>query len=452
MAERPPVRLVHLGLGAFHRAHQAWYTELANRRGDTEPYGIWAFTGRRPDAARVLAGQDGRYTLIERGPDGDRAETIEALVRADDGADRDAWLTALSAEAVVACTLTVTEAGYRVDDEDLSRLRDDASTRSVPGRLVDGLRARCRAGGAPLAVLSCDNLSGNGAVTRELVVGLAERLDPALRAWIEEQVSFPNSMVDRITPATTAADRETAERLAGWPDRAPVVTEPFSEWVIERPLPSAAPDWDRVGVQLVDDVAPYEQRKLWLLNGAHSLLTYLGRLRGHETVAQAMEDQRCVEAVSALWSEAAEVLPFDTATLDAATTRLTQRFGNARIEHQLAQIGTDGWHKLPRRIVDVQRARRAAGLPLGTAGSTALAAWTVLVERGEVDDSGSGLVDRLRGATNSTVRAAAVLSAMAPDLADDPELTGLVVEALDTLGRDGPHPAEPTRRRGEEHR
>ena len=446
MAERAPVRLVHLGLGAFHRAHQAWYTDRANRLGDTEPYGIWSFTGRRPDAARALSGQNGRYTLIERGPDSDRAETVEALVRADDGAHRDAWLSALSADTTAACTLTVTEAGYRIDEEDLYRLRDEAAARSAPGRLVDGLRARKRSDGGPLAVLSCDNLSGNGAVTRQLVVGLAERLDPVLRAWIEEQVSFPNTMVDRITPATTAADRETAERLTGWPDRVPVVTEPFSEWVIEAPLPSAAPRWDRVGAQLVDDVAPYEQRKLWLLNGAHSLLAYLGRLRGHATVAQAMDDPGCAAAVSALWSEAVAVLPFDASTLDAATGALTERFGNARIEHRLTQIGTDGWHKLPRRIVDVQRARRRAGLPLGTAGATALAAWAVLLERGEAADSGSGVVERVREATTPTAKAAAVLSGVAPDLADDPELTGVVSDALVRLER------ESTRRRGKEYR
>lgn len=436
MVDRAPVRLVHLGLGAFHRAHQAWYTHRANQLADTQPYGIWAFTGRSPQAAEMLARQGCRYTLIERGPDSDRPETIEAIVRASDGADRDSWQAAMSAEQVTALTLTITEAGYTVDADDLDRLREGAPARSAPGRIVDGLRSRMRAGSGPLAVISCDNLSGNGQITHELVSSLAGQLDPTLQQWIETEVSFPSTMVDRITPATTPEDRDTAEQLAGWPDQAPVVAEPFSEWVISGMRPDSAPAWDRVGAQVVDDVEPYEQRKLWLLNGGHSLLAYLGLCRDHATIAETMADPICSEMLAALWSEAAEVLPFDPPELAAATAALRDRFNNARIQHRLSQIATDGFHKLPRRIVDMQRVRRLRGLPLGTGGATALAAWAVHLDQGQTTDPAAArVIEKVQSASTPTDKVRVVVAAAAPEFSDDPEMIELVSDQFDLITR-----------------
>jgi fructuronate reductase len=429
-----PVRLIHLGLGAFHRAHQAWYTQLANSLDEAEPYGIWAFTGRRPDAARVLAAQGCRYTLIERGPEVDRPTDITAIVRADDGADMEAWRAACADPAVAAMTLTITEAGYRVDPADLGRLRADEPAASAPGRIIDGLRLRMRAGAGPLAVVSCDNLSANGSYTANVIAGLARELNGELGEWVESQVSFVSTMVDRITPATTSADVQAVAELAGWPDQSPVVAEPFSEWVISGAFPAGRPAWEQVGVTVVDDVEPYEQRKLWLLNGGHSLLAYLGLSRGHSTIAEAMADPVCLAALEQVWTEAAEVLPFDADEIGQATQALRDRFTNSRIRHQLVQIASDGSQKLPFRIIDVQRARRAAGLPLGVAGLTAVAAWTLHLQGHQVKDAGAGtLPQQLRNARTDRDKVTTVLRAIAPEFEDDSEVLTILSTQLQSL-------------------
>ena len=202
--ERHPARIVHLGLGAFHRAHQAWYTQLANDGGDD--WGIAAFTGRTPDAAVALAAQDGVYTLVERAASGDRARTIESIVSATDGSDRGAWRSAFADPEVAVVTLTVTEAGYSAGS-------------SVAARLLDGLRARADAGAGPIALVSCDNLPANGETTRRLLV--TDDRAGGLSGWIDDNVAFVSTMVDRITPATTDEDRVTADALIGWTDAVP---------------------------------------------------------------------------------------------------------------------------------------------------------------------------------------------------------------------------------------
>jgi fructuronate reductase len=426
---RHPVRIVHLGLGAFHRGHQAWYTQLSNELTD-DGWGIEAFTGRAPDAAKALAAQDCRYALIERGPESDSATIIESISAATDGADVDRWRRAFADPAVVIVTLTITEAGYRlssagtldladpqvvVDIESL-RLGDGAVT--APGRLVDGLRARRAAGAGALAVVSCDNLPDNGRVIRDAVLTLAGEVDPSLAGWIVESVSFVSTMVDRITPATAPADVTEARGLTGFADAVPVVTEPFSEWVLSGEFPAGRPDWQRVGAQFVDDIAPFERRKLWLLNAGHSLLAYRGLLRGHSTIAEAMLDADCRSELELLWSETRPVLPFDDREIDEALTALRLRFGNARIEHRLLQIGMDGSQKLGPRIIDPIRRRLAAGLPVGHAQAGVIAAWALhlgsLDRRDPVTDA---LAAGLIGAVPQDA-ATAVLEFLAPDLTE----------------------------------
>ncbi|PPF85686.1 oxidoreductase [Subtercola sp. Z020] len=386
-ASAPPVRIVHLGLGAFHRAHQAWYTAHAS---DAAEWGIAAFTGRSPQAALELLPQGGLYTLIERADSGDSATVITSIVETNDGRDVARLGELLRDPAVAIVTLTITEAGYRLDREGrpdaadpsvaadvglLRRLVDASGTATPPpsglqttlGRLLFGLHERRSAGAtagisAPIAIVPCDNLPENGPVVRSALLALAGEVDPSLANWIAVEVSVVSTSVDRITPKSTPADVTTATSLTGWFDAAPVVTEPFSDWVLCGDFPAGRPDWESAGARFVDGIAPFENRKLWLLNGAHSLLAYTARQRGHETVAAAIADPGCLEAVNAFWNEAVRHLPGDVDLhLDSYRSALLERFGNARIEHRLAQIANDAVAKLRIRIVPIVLAEWAAG-------------------------------------------------------------------------------------------
>lgn len=449
----PPVRMVHLGLGAFHKAHQAWFTDHANAAGTpAQAWGIASFTGRRPDAAEALTRQDGLFTLVTRGPQDDTAETVASIVAPHDGGDGATWRTHLADPQVGVVTLTVTERGYRrgadggldlADAEvaaDLGLLRPAEAqvraarpaARTAPGRLVDGLRARLAAGGAPVAVVSCDNLPDNGAALRRVTLELADAVDPALARWVAASVTFVSTMVDRITPATTAADRATVRTLTGRDDAAPVVTEPFAEWVLQDAFPAGRPAWDAAGARVVTDVAPYEQRKLWLLNGGHSLLAYQGLARGHRTVAEAFADPRCRGALESLWAEARPVLRLPDAEVEAALAALRARFANARIEHRLAQIASDGSAKLPVRVLAVAEARRRAGLPAGAAQAATVAAWVRHVTGPEgtaSDPAAADLAAALRLAQPSA-RARTAVNALAPVLGGDADVVAAVTRAL----------------------
>ena len=381
----PPVRVVHLGLGNFFRAHQAWYTERAPDAGE---WGIAAFTGRRPDLADALNPQEGLYTLVIRAGGGDRFEVISSLSRPHPATDHQAWLAYLVSPDVRVVTLTVTEAGYfraaggglDVDHAlvraDLETLRADPTglVQTAPGRLVAGLSARCRADAGPIAVVPCDNLPGNGAVVARVVRDLAELVDPTLAAWMADSVSTVTTVVDRITPRTTPGDVELVAARTGVDDRAPVVTEPFSEWVLSGAFPGGRPQWEDAGATFSDDVTPYEQRKLWLLNGGHSLLAYAGSALGHQSVSEAVADDRCRAWLDQWWSEASAHLSLPAGDVAAYRAALLERFANPHIRHRLDQIAADGSQKLPVRILPVLRLERSAGrLPEGAV--RVLAAW-----------------------------------------------------------------------------
>lgn len=346
-------KLAHLGLGAFFRAHQAWYTERADALAPSEQWRYTAFTGRSPALADAMTTAGNVYTLIERGADGDASSTIRSVAASFAGDDTDAWAAAFRDPELAVVTLTVTESGY------------DPAGSPAPGRVLDGLAARRAAGGGPLALVSCDNLSRNGEVLHAAVVRLAEASDLDLARWIEANVTFPSTMVDRITPHPG--------------DPLTVVTEPFSEWVIAGHFPAGRPAWDAVGVRFVDDVAPYERRKLWLLNAAHSTMTYLGLLRGLETIDEAWADPELRATVEQLWSEVRPVLGFDDAETDAALDALRTRFANPRIAHGLTQIARQGREKLAQRQLAIMAARREAGLPAGEACQATLDAFDEIV-------------------------------------------------------------------------
>ncbi len=410
-----PVRIAHLGLGGFFRAHQAWYTEHAP---DADGWGIAAFAGRSAGLAAALRAQDGLYTLVTRGPTDDATEVVASVSAAHPADDAGAWARVLSSPDLAVVTLTVTEAGYSA---------------GVPGRLVDGLLARARADAGPLAVVPCDNLPGNGEVVARAVTASAESVDPGLAAWIAGQVSFVTTMVDRITPRATDADRAAVAAGTGRQDRAPVVTEPFTEWVLHGDFPAGRPGWEAAGARFVADVGPFEQRKLWLLNGAHSLLAYAGGLRGHETVADAVADPECRRWVEQWWDEAARHLALPAAEVDAYRAALLDRFANPRMRHLLAQVAADGSEKLPVRVVPVLRAERSAGR-LPRAAARVVAAWVCHL-RGAgapVDDPRPDLVRRVHDASLDEA-AREALEHLGPDLADDAELRATVVEEARAL-------------------
>ncbi|PNH83669.1 oxidoreductase [Arthrobacter sp. AFG20] len=447
-AAKAPIRIVHLGLGAFHRSHQAWYT---HRAGDAAAWGIAAFTGRRPDAALALAEQDGLFTLVERADGGDTFDVVGSIVEAADGADVQRLATLVAAPATAVVTLTITEAAYRLGADghldrtasdvvaDLALLASGSGNPTTPlGRLVFALAARRAAGAGPLAVVCCDNLSSNGTVAHHAVAGIAGAWDPSLARWIDDNVSFVSTSVDRITPRTTGADLAAVEASCGYHDTSPVVAEPFANWVLSGDFPAGRPRWEDAGALFVADIEPYENRKLWLLNGAHSLLAYAGQLRGHTTVAEALADPLCLRAVETFWDEAEANLSGQGGTtadlqIPAYRSALLARFSNARIAHHLAQIAMDGSTKLRMRAVPVLQAERAAGRS-GAAAALMIAAW--------MDYSAASaafqdpLADQVAAANrlSGTERVRALLGLVDPVLAGDAAVVGLVEDLCGTFG------------------
>jgi fructuronate reductase len=247
---------------------------------------------------------------------------------------------------------------------------------TTPGRLVAGLLARRDAGVGPLAVVPCDNVPDNGTMVRRVVTQLAAAVDPALAPWVDEHVSFVTTMVDRITPRATDADVAEVRRLLGVEDPETVVTEPFAEWVLAGEFPGGRPAWEEVGARFVADVHPFETRKLWLLNGAHSILAYAGSVLGHDTVADAMADRRVAGWVDEWWDCAARYLPLPREEVTRYRHALVDRFANPQIRHLLAQIAADGSQKVPIRGLPVFHAARKSGeLPPGP--TRFLAGWIV---------------------------------------------------------------------------
>ncbi|USQ80591.1 mannitol dehydrogenase family protein [Ornithinimicrobium faecis] len=379
-----PVRMVHLGVGNFFRAHQAWFTE---RSQDSAEWGYAAFTGRSAEVANALAEQEGLYTLLVREPDGDRPEVISSLSAVHAGDDIEALRGCFESSELALVTSTVTEAGYRratgggldlqdpdvvADIEALRANPESNEVRTTPGRLVAGLLARASADAGPIALVPCDNVPDNGAMVARVVRDLATEVDPTLLDWIEGNVTVVTTMVDRITPRATDEDRETVADLLSVQDSQVVVTEPFSEWVLAGEFPRGRPEWP--GAQFVDDVSKHEQRKLWLLNGSHSLMAYGASILGHETVSSAIADETVRGWVEEWWDVAARHLEVEAEDVVAYRQALVERFSNERIKHLLAQIAADGSQKVPIRFGPALAAEAAQGeVPVGA--TRPVAAW-----------------------------------------------------------------------------
>ena len=408
-----PVRIVHLGLGAFFRAHGAVIVEQA-----APDWGILGVSLQNPDMRDRLAPQGGTYWAVEQGPGGEAARHVQivqgVLVAKEDPA---AVLAAMAAPDVRIVSLTVTEKGYchepstgRLNAGHPDILHDLAGPlpRSAPGFLVRALAARRAAGLPPFTVLCCDNLPDNGRVVRGVVLDLAARIDPALADWIAAQARFPGTMVDRIVPATKPEDLPRVAALTGFQDAAPVLHEPFRQWVVQDDfVPGTRPDLAAAGVQMVADVAPYEHMKLRMLNGTHSALAYLGYLAGHETIADTVADPAFAAYVKRLWS--AEIIPALTpppgVDLQAYAAQLFARYANPAIRHRTWQIAMDGSQKLPQRILgtlatNLDAGHDSPGLML------ALAAWVRYVSGTDLKGQPIDVRDPLREALHDAATSA----------------------------------------------
>jgi fructuronate reductase len=426
------VGIVHLGIGAFHRAHQAVLTELAAAASGRDDWGIVGVTQRSATVRNQLLAQDGLYSIVERGAGAAPLRIVGSVRDVLHGpADPLAVVERIADPAVRIVTLTVTEKGYRRDaagrldlaDPEVARDLNGRPPGTVLGQLVYGLQRRMAVDAGPVTVLSCDNLVSNGIVVSGLVGDFVHALPVAQAApladWIATSVRFPSSMVDRIVPATTTADLAAAVAVLGLEDRGLVVTEPFRQWAIEDDFAADRPAWELAGAALTRDVSAWEAVKLRMLNATHSLLAYLGALLGHDTIAQAVSDDRLAAEADALM--AVDVAPTlrvpDGLDLAAYRRDVLARFANPALRHRTVQVAMDGSQKLPVRLLGTVRDRLAAGA-VPTHAALAVAAWMTYVARGRdingrplpVDDP---LADRLRRATaTGTHDPARVVTAM----------------------------------------
>ncbi|MGL4309833.1 MAG: mannitol dehydrogenase family protein [Paracoccaceae bacterium] len=423
------IGIVHLGLGAFFRAHGAMIIEEAMQASGGE-WGILGVSLRNPDIRDALAPQGGYYTALELAPDGPKARivrSVQGVLVAPENPD--AVVEAMASPGVRIVSLTVTEKGYchepatgrlNPDHPDIAHDLTHPHPVSAPGFLVRALQRRRARGLPPFTVLTCDNLPGNGPLVRGLVLDLARRIDPALAEWIAENGRFPATMVDRIVPATTPADIDRAATLTGHFDAAPVVHEPFRQWVIEDDfVGDQRPDLGAAGAEMVRDVAPYELMKLRMLNGTHSALAYLGYLGGHETIADCMADPVYRSLVRRLWEQ--EIIPAlvppPRVILSDYAAALEARYTNPSIRHRTWQIAMDGSQKLPQRILGTLATDLAAGRPCPGL-CLVIAGWMRYVggtdEKGHPIDVKDPLAARLRalsdGATTPETKVAALLS------------------------------------------
>jgi mannitol 2-dehydrogenase len=449
--------IVHVGVGAFHRSHEAMFVDRILALGATDwgIVGVGTLPGDR--AMRdALGAQDDLYTLVTTDPDGGvEARVIGSIVDYLYAPEQpDAVLAALRDPRIRIVSLTITEGGYGVNDAtgafepgdaatlaDLEALPRGATPTSALGFLVTGLRERRDAGATPFTVMSCDNIQGNGHVARTAVLAFATRLDEGLAEWIAAEVSFPNSMVDRITPATTQAGLERVSREFGVDDRWPVLSESFVQWVLEDEFTAGRPDFGTVGVQVVADVEPYEVMKLRLLNASHQAMSYVGLLSGAEYVHEVCRDPLFAGFLLGYMSEEARptLAPVPGVDLDDYCAELMRRFSSEAIRDTLMRQIVDGSERIPKFLLPVVREQLRTGGPIDRS-VLVLAAWSRFLE-GRADD-GSALepidkrLDELQAAVAGEADAPGSFLDYAPvfgDLGSDARLRTAFVAARSRL-------------------
>ena len=448
--------VVHFSVGGFHRAHQLLYFDELAEQGISTDWGVVGIGLHHRLMKDALAPQDYLYTVVERSPDGERARVVGVMVdyhyAPDDPA---AVLDTLTDERVRMVTLTITDAGYRVCpvsgafDADCADLRadlaDPARPRTVFGFITEALDRRRRAGIAPFTVVSCDNMHRNGDATRAAVVGFARLRNEVLARWIADRVAFPSSMVDRITPQTAPDERARVARKYGVDDNWPVITEPFSQWVIEDTFSNGRPPLEAVGVRFVDDVADYELMKTRLLNASHCALGYLGSLAGRTHIDELMSEPLFREYVVRLMDD--EVTPLlpqpDGIDLAEYKRTLLLRFANPAIADRLSRLCRRGSTKMPHHLLPSLREALAENRPHALL-TLALAAWlrylrgTDLAGRPVVvEDARAATLTALARRGGGDPRPLLGLREVFGDLGDDAGLVAELESALDSLDRYG---------------
>ncbi len=454
--------IVHLGVGAFMRAHLAEATEAAIHADGNMDWGIVGVSLRRTDTRDALEPQHGLYTLAARDQRGDSLRVMGCLMRVLVAPESPAAvLAAIAHPATRIVSLSVTEKAYpcnpvsgglEADNADVIHdLAAADSPRGAIGFTVHGLARRRAAGHGPLTLLSLDNLPNNGDTLARLVDDFARRIDLALARWIKDHCTMPNSMVDRIVPRTTDADRRFIAEQIGYCDAWPVVAESFFDWVVEDRFAAGRPAWDLGGVRFVDSARPWETLKLRMVNGSHSAIAYLGAMAGWQTVDVAIAQAPLFRFVDAMMREEIEptLQPLPGLDLGTYRARLLQRFSNPALAHRTQQIASDGSQKLPQRLLDTVRDRLSAGKSIGLLG-LAIAGWLhYLRGRDEagisyaIDDPLAAALADLSGRANAcadTRVRADHLMRFAPvfgDLAGHRLLTDAVAPALDMLRKRG---------------
>jgi fructuronate reductase len=409
--------IVHLGIGAFHRAHMAVYIDDLLARDPR--WGIVGASLRRPDTRDALAPQDFLYTVATRDAAGTTNRVIGSILDIlDANTQRDELIAMLADPRIRIVSLTVTEKGYchdpatgKLDPNHPDIVHDLANPEapvSAPGLIVRAIELRRAAGIAPLTVMSCDNLPANGKTTKRIVTGFAALRSPDLATYIEQAIAFPSTMVDRIVPATTDADRETVRTATGLEDAWPIMTEPFTQWVIEDTFASGRPAFELAGAQITNDVEPFELMKLRMLNGSHSTMAYLGYLAGYQYVNDAIADPAIRTLIHDLMTdEAMPTLPMDQAELGRYRDQLLDRFANPALKHRTWQIAMDGSQKLPQRLLGTITDRLAAGQSI-TRLALGVAAWmryvTGIDEQGKPIEVKDPLAARCRAITDAAGR------------------------------------------------
>lgn len=454
--------IVHLGLGAFARAHTAVFTENAMLASGDLNWGITGVTQRSDTVARQLAPQDGLFTVTERGSGAAPLRVVSSIVEAISGRDNPgAVVDRIADPSTSVITLTITEKGYRIDPRTGSLNTADEQVRAdlagqppqtAIGQIARGIQQRARADAGPLTVVSCDNLPGNGELTGRLVRAFAAELPAAeagpLLAWLDANVTFPNTMVDRMVPATTAGDLDAVERELGLRDEAAVVAEPFLQWVIEDNFASRRPRWEDAGALFSSDVAAWEAAKLRLLNASHSMLAYLGLAAGKATISDAVGEDAFLTACRRMMHE--DALP--TISLpegldgDEYCAQALSRFANPALGHTTAKVGSDGSQKIGLRLLSTVRGNLDAGREPRWA-ALAVAAWMRHVASTPVEQLDDPLAAELRAALPATRTAAAVVPALLGcrsifdgELAANAVFAGLLAHwygIIDTHGLDG---------------
>ena len=374
-------------MGNFFRAHQAMYTDRAPDAGD---WGIAAFTGRSLGIVPAMQEQDNLYTLVVQNPEGNDYQVISSLSATHSGTDVAQLLDYFRSPDVAIVTSTITEAGYLpkpgggLDADNAGAQADIAAIKegrltdvtTAPGKFAAGLLARREAGAGPITFCPCDNVPENGEMVEAVVRDIAALVDPSLAEWVEENVGFATTMIDRITPSISDEALQAIIDDTGVEDSAAVATEPFTEWVIAGDFKAGRPQWEGAGANFVDDITPHELRKLWLLNGSHSLMAYAATIVGRPTVYEAISDPVVNGWVNDWWDVAAKHLPLPAQEVADYRAALLDRFGNPRMKDQLARIAADGSVKIPIRIVPALNAERAAGGE-PTGAERAVAAWVL---------------------------------------------------------------------------